>query len=111
MAPRRRTGGEIDRHAGSAAGVARRIEAGSATERVSASPTGQGIIAVAASERVSGCATNKRVVAEPTREHIAGGAAEKIVGAGRADEIFDAREGIARRLANRRRPSGKIDDH
>src|ERR671922_746025 len=104
-------GGEIDIHASAASGIARRINAGSAIERVGARSACEDVVALAAREGVAARPAGKPVVAGFTTESVIAGIAGQIVRVRRAEQVFDAGEGITDRVAARRSTGGEIDRH
>ena len=86
-----------------------RIEPGATVEHVRARAADQRIVAVAPGDRVAAAAADQHVVARTAIERVVDRTAGQRIVVGRADQLFDRDQDIARRIANRARTGRQRD--
>ncbi len=91
--------------------IARRVKARAAVDRVRARAAGDRVIARAALKRIAAQSARQRIVVRAADEHVVAEPAFERVGIRGTDDLFDADEHVARRIAAAARRAGERNGH
>ena len=100
---------EIDGDRRAAARIVRRVDPRTAVDHIRAGAADESIVADAAQQGVGPAGADQAVVARAAFQHVAGRTTDQGIVVLAADQMLDARQHIALRVAARARARGKVD--